>query len=73
MKHYFYSLLLVAWSAISPALQEPGHRARIPKLGEVVDLGSLKSRVPVEWAEEKPSEANSYKQYRLEPVNGPIL
>ncbi len=69
MKNYLFWLPLLAWSAISLALQGPGLWARDPNRGDVVELGSLKSRVPAEWLEEKPDEAPCYKQYRLEPVN----
>jgi len=69
MKNYHYWLPLLAWSVISFALQGPGLWARDPSRGDIVELGSLKSRVPADWVEEIPYNARSYKQYRLEPID----
>ena len=69
MKSYLYGLLLVAWSAISLALPGPGLWARGPDRDGVVELGSLKSRVPADWMEVPPDNPRYYKQYRLEPIN----
>jgi hypothetical protein len=45
----------------------PDARAQPPDT--FVDLGGLKSRVPVDWTEEQRDDPQSYKQYRLEPVD----
>ena len=63
-----YCLLFPTSIAISLALQGAGVYAQIPNRTDVVQLGNLKSRVPADWAEEKPA-AGEYKQYRLEPVD----
>jgi hypothetical protein len=63
------SLPILAWTAISFALQGPGLWAKTPQQDDLVELGSLKSRVPADWVEEKPNHAQYYKQYRLEPVS----
>ncbi len=68
MKNFLYWLPILALSAIGLALQGPGLWARGPNTGGVVELGSLKSRVPADWVEEKPDDAQCYKQYRLEAV-----
>jgi hypothetical protein len=60
---------MLAWSAISPAFQGPGLSASQRNLGNVIELGRLKSWVPADWMEETPDGAQTYKQYRLEPVN----
>jgi hypothetical protein len=62
-------LPLLTWSAISLALQGPDLWAGEPKAGGLVELGSLKSRVPADWVEVKSDDAQVHKQYRLEPVN----
>ena len=69
MKNLLHWLPILAWSAISLVLPVPGLWARGPNGGDVVELGSLKSRVPADWVEEKPDDAQGYKQYRLEPVD----
>jgi hypothetical protein len=69
MKNFLYWLPILAGSAISLTLQGPGLWAKVPDRRDVVELGSLKSRVPADWVEEKPDDAQGYKQYRLEPVD----
>jgi hypothetical protein len=69
MKNFPYWLPILAWSAISLALQAPDLRARPADGSNVVDMGGLKSQAPANWVEEKPDDAQAYKQYRLEPVN----
>jgi hypothetical protein len=68
MKGYLYWLLLGAWSVIGFLAGEPALWARGPH-GGIVELGSLKSRVPAYWVEVSPDSARWQKQYRLEPVN----
>jgi len=68
MKNSLYWLALLASSAISLAFQGAGLSAQLPHQTDVVQLGELKSRVPADWAEEKP-DARYSKQYRLEPVD----
>jgi hypothetical protein len=60
-----YGLLFPTALAICLGLLKPGFGVR---QGEVVELGKLKSRVPIDWAKEKPDEPSGYKLYRLEPV-----
>jgi hypothetical protein len=61
-------LSLLAGSAISLGLLEPGFGATAQDKGDVVELGGLKSQVPAGWVAEQPDEPQCYKQYRLEPV-----
>jgi hypothetical protein len=63
-----YWSLFPASLAICLGLVGPGCLVRAQDRGEVVELGKLKSRVPADWAREKPDEPSGYKQYRLEPV-----
>jgi hypothetical protein len=67
MKNLLDWLPMLAWSAIS--LAPPSVWAQVPNMGNVVEFGSLKSRVPADWVQEKPDNPQRYKQYRLEPVN----
>ena len=69
MKNYRYCLPLLASSAISLALHVHGLWAKDPNRGNVLELGGLKSQVPADWVEEKPDDAKSLKQYRLEPID----
>jgi hypothetical protein len=69
MKNFLSWLPILGWSAICLSLQGPGLWARAPDRDDVVEIGSLKSRVPADWVEEKPDDTQSYKQYRLEPIN----
>ena len=63
-----YQLLFPASMAICLGLLGPGFWVRAQERGEVVELGQLKSRVPADWAQERPDEPSGYKQYRLEPI-----
>jgi hypothetical protein len=69
MKTFPHWLAILAWSAASLGLHGQDRSARVPDRRAVVGLGSLKSRVPADWVEEKPDEAQGYKQYRLEPLH----
>jgi hypothetical protein len=64
MKTYFYRLL-PAVAAMSLALQPADLRAK----DATIELGGLTSRVPAEWAEELPCDPQSYKEYRLDPID----
>ena len=63
-----YRFLFPASLAICLGVLGPGSWATAQERGEVVELGKLKSRVPVDWAREKPDDPSSYRQYRLEAV-----
>src|SRR5262245_18548625 len=63
-----YWLLIPAAIAVWLGLLGPGSWVRAQERGAVVQLGKLKSRVPADWAEEKPYEPSSYKEYRLELI-----
>jgi hypothetical protein len=67
MKIFHCWTAILAWSAISVAIQGPGIQAQ--DRGAVVELGGLKSRMPAGWVEEKPDDAKCYRQYRLEPID----
>jgi len=64
----FYGFLLLASTASCLGLLGPGSWGRAQDVGEVVELGKLKSRVPADWVKERPDEPSGYKQYRLDPV-----
>jgi len=66
MKSYLYGSMLVAWSSLGFAFQQPG---AAPKMDGVADLGGLRSQTPADWREEQPDDPRYYKQYRLEPVD----
>src|SRR5262245_45725618 len=60
---------LLAGSAISLGILEPGPGATAQDKGEVVELGGLKSRVPAGWVAVKPDQPQFVMQYRLDPIN----
>lgn len=55
--------------AICLGLLGPGFGARAQQRAEVLELGKLKSRVPLDWVRESPDGPSGYRQYRLTPVN----
>src|SRR5947209_5055330 len=63
-----FGSLFPASLAIGLGLLGLGIRVSAQERGEAVELGKLKSRVPADWAKEKPYEPSCYRQYRLEPV-----
>jgi hypothetical protein len=69
MKSYFCGSILVAFSSLGFAFQQPGQAPARPKMDAVADLGGLKSQAPADWKEEQPDDPRYYKQYRLEPID----
>jgi hypothetical protein len=69
MKNYLWAFSLVTWAAIGLGFQEPGPPAGTPKRGDVVDIGGLKSRVPADWVQETPDNAQCSKQFRVIPID----
>jgi hypothetical protein len=65
-----YRFLFPAPLAICLGLLGSGSWVTAQERGEVVELGKLKSRVPADWARERPDDPSSYRQYRLEAVGG---
>jgi hypothetical protein len=65
--------LLITLVQLYPALAVLAARPEAgPNTGDVVELGGLKSRVPADWVEERPDDAQDYKQYRLEPFGNSV-
>jgi len=63
-----YRFLLMAPIATCLGLLGPGCWVSAQNSREVVELGTLKSQVPADWAGVKPDDPSSHRQYRLEPV-----
>jgi hypothetical protein len=68
MNKYLYCLPLMIWGAMDLAPRGPVLWAADRNTGDLVELGALKSRAPADWVEEKPNNAQGYKQYRLRVV-----
>jgi len=63
-----YGFLFPGSMAVCLGLLGPGFWVWAQNRGEAVELGKLKSRVPIDWIREKPDERSYIRQYRLEAI-----